>query len=83
MTTENRTKVENLVSSQLNEWHWKQLWNIFTAGIDFDLPGNGGQECLDYLPMKQRLQETFLGLVLILLAFMLGKEPSKVQKYKK
>lgn len=50
-------------------------WNIWTQGIDFDLPGNGGQNCLNYLSLKQRLWETFLGLFITSFAFYFSKSP--------
>ena len=53
-------------------------WSIFTGGIDFDLPGNGGPECLKYLTWKQRILETLLGLGLTLLAYWLGHSGPKL-----
>lgn len=36
--------------------------NIFTGGIDFSVPGNGGQECWLFLDTRWRVVESFFGL---------------------
>ena len=38
--------------------------NVFFGGIDFTLPGNGGQECVNFLSYKRRILESFLALAL-------------------
>ena len=32
--------------------------DILIGGIDFDLPGNGGDECWNFMTLKRRLFET-------------------------
>ena len=36
--------------------------NIFTGGIDFSLPGNGGHDCWHFLDTRWRVVESFFGL---------------------
>jgi len=46
--------------------------NIFTGGIDFNLPGNGGRQCWDYLDTRWRVIESFIGLTVSSLLIIFG-----------
>lgn len=50
--------------------------NIFTSGIDFDLPGNGGQECWFFLDTRWRFIESIFGLSVSLLLIIFGYRQS-------
>ena len=51
-----------------------QNWTgILISGIDFDLPGNGGDECWNFMTLKRRLFETIFGLVVLSSALIIGK----------
>ena len=51
-----------------------QNWTgILIGGIDFDLPGNGGDECWNFMTLKRRLFETIFGLVVLSSALIIGK----------
>ena len=58
--------------------------NVFFGGIDFQLPGNGGQECVNFLSYKQRILESVVGFAVSCLCIFLGyrnlvlPEPSKI-----
>ena len=41
----------------LGNWSKYVEWSY--SGVDFSLPGNGGQECIDFIPPKQRFLESF------------------------
>ena len=45
---------------------------VFISGVDFDLAGNGGPECVDIISMQQRIAETFAAVVLALSLWMYG-----------
>ena len=47
--------------------------DILIGGIDFDLPGNGGDECWNFMTLKRRLFETIFGLVVLSSALIIGK----------
>jgi len=51
--------------------------DILIGGIDFDLPGNGGDECWNFMTLKRRLFETIFGLVVLSSALILGKMSRK------
>lgn len=45
--------------------------NVFYSGIDFQLPGNGGQDCVSFLSDRRRIIESILALAVscILISF--------------
>lgn len=49
----------------------KKIENIIYGGVDFDLPGNGGQACADFLSVERRIVESIFALAIscALLAF--------------
>ncbi|ESO83790.1 hypothetical protein LOTGIDRAFT_55380, partial [Lottia gigantea] len=38
--------------------------DFILSGVNFDLPGNGGKECSEFLPLTQRIIESILSLLL-------------------
>ena len=50
-------------------------WSV--GGVDFTLPGNGGKECLDHVPMERRFYETLFGAGVGLLSLILGCHMNK------
>lgn len=48
------------------------LLDIWTSGIDFDLPGNGGPDCLAHSSLQSRLAETALALVIFVACLRAG-----------
>ena len=51
---------------------WNVIFDVWTTGIDFDLPGNGGPACARYLSPQRRILEFLLGTTLALVALFLG-----------
>jgi len=47
--------------------------DVLIGGIYFDLPGNGGNECWNFMTLKRRFFETIFGLAVTSLALILGK----------
>ena len=50
--------------------HDETRWTIFDwayIGVDHSLPGNGGQDCVDFIPLWQRVLES--GLACVFAAF--------------
>jgi len=46
--------------------------SVWSSGIDFDLPGNGGPDCLASSPFGERVKETILTTVFFFMAFLAG-----------
>ncbi len=46
--------------------------DVWTAGIDFSLPGNGGPACSGYLSSQRKVGETLVGLLLSAFGLHLG-----------
>ena len=46
--------------------------DILVGGVDFDLPGNGGNKCWNFMTLKRRLFETLFGLLVTQSAAILG-----------
>lgn len=46
--------------------------SLFTGGINFNLPGNGGIECRDHVSLERRALETAFGGGLAVLAIIIG-----------
>ena len=42
---------------------WAIMFEWAYSGVDHTLPGNGGQECVDYLSLRQRMVESFFATV--------------------
>ena len=68
-TYENNSRIRQDMESSLLSYNWT---DILVGGIDFDLPGNGGSECWNFMPLKERLIETVFGLSVTTLALVLG-----------
>lgn len=53
----------------------KYVTDVLYGGVDFTLPGNGGKECAEFLPLGQRVVETVVYELFTILVFwkMLGK----------
>ena len=51
---------------------WNVIFDVWTTGIDFDLPGNGGPACAKYLSPQRRILEFLLGTTLALMALFVG-----------
>ena len=51
---------------------WNEVLDIWTKGIDFNLPGNGGPACVQYLSPQRRILEFLLGTTLSLVTLFLG-----------
>lgn len=53
----------------------KYVTDVLYGGVDFTLPGNGGKECTEFLPLGQRVVETVVYELFTILVFwkMLGK----------
>ncbi|KAK4027720.1 transmembrane protein 164 [Daphnia magna] len=48
------------------------LNNVFYSGIDFQLPGNGGQDCVNFLSNRRRIIESILALAVSCLLISFG-----------
>ena len=66
------------VIQEMSEYY-QNFVQIFAKGVDFNLPGNGGIECYNYLPESQRLYETVLGCFVILFAYILSQKLDKTK----
>ena len=53
--------------SQLDSSRWTQMFDWAYVGVDHSLPGNGGQDCVDFIPLWQRVLES--GLACVFAAF--------------
>ncbi|XP_043196316.1 transmembrane protein 164-like isoform X2 [Amphibalanus amphitrite] len=53
-------------------YSWAGLADTLYGGVNFALPGNGGQECYDFLPPVARLIETVVAVGISLLYFVWG-----------
>ena len=53
-------------------YSWAGLADTLYGGVNFALPGNGGQECYDFLPPVTRLIETVVAVGISLLYFVWG-----------
>merc|ERR1711981_459010 len=69
-TYENKSGIlrQDMDSNLAHNWT-----DVLIGGIDFDLPGNGGSECWNFMTLRQRLFETIFGLVITSVALILGK----------
>ena len=66
---------------QVTETHYcKEMSNlffdIFTSGIDFSLPGNGGPECLAHTSYTERAVESVLSVLTFSTAIIAGLKVS-------
>ena len=52
--------------------YYQSFVELFAKGVNFDLPGNAGPDCFEYLSDTQRIYETILGLTIVVVAFGLG-----------
>ena len=68
-TYENNSRLRQDMDSSVG-FNWT---DILIGGIDFDLPGNGGTECWNFMTLKRRLMETVLGIIVTSSALVLGK----------
>lgn len=50
-------------------WDFNKVW---TSGIDWKLPGNGGPECASYLSPQRKILEFLLGTTLAMIALLFG-----------
>jgi len=66
---ENNSRLRQDMDSSVG-FNWT---DILIGGIDFDLPGNGGTECWNFMTLKRRLMETVLGIIVTSSALVLGK----------
>jgi hypothetical protein len=61
------------------------MWflDVWTKGIDWGLPGNGGPDCLTYLSAHRQIMEFFAGLFISLMAAFIGyrlhTQPSQIR----
>ena len=77
-TYENNSRLRQDMDSSAG-FNWNYMYSILIGGIDFDLPGNGGTECWNFMTLKRRLIETVLGLIVTSSALVLGKICRKVE----
>ncbi|XP_064615335.1 transmembrane protein 164-like [Liolophura sinensis] len=47
-----------MASSDVNKSAWHGLVNWAYDGVDYSLPGNGGEECVNFLDLRQRVWES-------------------------
>ena len=71
-TYENNSRLRQDMDSSAG-FNWNYIYSILIGGVDFDLPGNGGTECWNFMTLKRRLMETVLGLIVTSSALVLGK----------
>ena len=60
--------------------HDETRWTIFDwayIGVDHNLPGNGGQDCVDFIPLWQRVLES--GLACVFAAFTINYAYKRVR----
>ena len=69
-TSSSNTSEINVIQEMTD--YYQSLVELFAKGVNFDLPGNGGPDCLEYLSETQRIYETILGLTVVVVAFGLG-----------
>jgi hypothetical protein len=67
----------------LSNWTWSRLaYNLCMAGVDFDLAGNGGPACAEYISTYRRTLEAVLALTLCAVATTVGwkihQPPNKI-----
>ena len=55
-TSSSNTSEINVIQEMTD--YYQSLVELFAKGVNFDLPGNGGPECLEYLSETQRIYET-------------------------
>ena len=72
MASSSNTSDINVIQEMTD--YYQSFVDLFAKGVDFELAGNGGPECFDYLSETQRIYETFLGLTIIVLALGLGQK---------
>ena len=72
MASSSNTSDINVIQEMTD--YYQSFVDLFAKGVDFELAGNGGPECYDYLSETQRIYETFLGLTIIVLALGLGQK---------
>lgn len=51
------------------------------SGVDFDLPGTGGSECTNYLPNVQKIAETLIVAIIILIQMQLSFPRLSLRSY--
>ena len=50
------------------------VMDILAGGVDFELAGNGGPDCLYHVPISLRSLEVAVSVVLIVLSLLLGQK---------
>lgn len=61
----------------------KQQENVLFGGIDFDLPGNGGQACAGFLSVQRRIIESILAVAIGCICLAFGHHKIVVPKQSK
>lgn len=51
-------------------WHQMLEWTY--SGVDHSLPGNGGEECINFIPSKQKMMETAMFVTLGMMEILIG-----------
>ena len=57
--------------AEVGNCSWLRMFDWAYVGVDFELPGNGGQDCVNFLSPTQRLVES--GLASLLAIFIIVK----------
>ena len=72
-TSDKQSAMKMMEQEILANWTWSNMaYNLCMAGVDFDLAGNGGPTCAEYISTHRRTLEAVLALMLCAMATCVG-----------